>query len=262
MIKIAGLLAVTMLSFLLPAFCSRDTAETSSPLVVYCGAGINKAASEIGSLYEKKTGVPILYNFAGSNTLLSQLQLVNNADIYIPAASYYLDIASQKGLVENRINIARHVPVIAVPKGNPKAVTCLEDLGKEGIRICLGDPKAAAIGKTAVAILEKNKLLEKVSKNIVTQTATVNEAVVFLGLRQVDAAIIWEDNALSAKKKIDMILIPFQQNCLETIPAGITTSCKRKKEAGDFIAFWKSPEAERILIRFGFPLHEAPAPGI
>ncbi len=89
MIYIARFLTVALVFFFCFSSCSRSTASRP-PLVVYCGAGLHKAASQIGELYEKKYAVPIHYNFAGSNTLLSQLQLVKNADIYIPASAYYL----------------------------------------------------------------------------------------------------------------------------------------------------------------------------
>ncbi len=154
--------------------------------------------------------------------------------------------------MEKETKIALHIPVIAVPKGNPKQIHSLKDLGNKGLRFCLGDPKAAAIGKTALDILTKNKLLETVKKNVVTETATVNEIVVFLCLRQVDAAIIWEDNALTAPNKIDIIPIPEPQNCVETISAGVTSWSKEKKEAKRFIRFWRSRAAGKILKQFGF----------
>lgn len=221
-------------------------------MVVYCGAGMSKAASEIGELFEKKYHTAIHYNFAGSNTLLSQIQIVKKGDVYIPAADYYMEIASNKKLVEIPVTIAFHIPVIAVPKGNPKNITSLEDLAGNDIRIGLGDPKAAAIGKTSAEIFKKNNLEPRVYKNVITRTATVNELVVYLGLNQVDAAIIWEDNALAAAGEVDVVPIPRNQNRVETIPAAVLTLSKQKKHARRFIDFLCSPKAKEIFKKYGF----------
>ncbi len=229
--------------------CSDTRKQT---MAVYCGAGLNKAASEIGELFEKEYGTAVHYNFAGSHTLLSQMQMVKRGDVYIPGAAYYMEIAQNKNLVEKPETIAYHIPVIAVPKGNPKQVTSLEDLAGNDLRVGLGDPKAAAIGKTAAEIFKKNKLEQKVYKNVVTRTATVNELVTYLSLNQIDAAVIWEDNAVAAKNKVDIIPIPENKNWVKTIPAAVLTLSKQKKHARRFIDFLRSRKAKEILEKYGF----------
>jgi molybdate transport system substrate-binding protein len=231
--------------------CSPNTPTTRS-LAVYCGAGLNKAATEIGTLFEKEHGVSILYNFAGSYTLLSQLEIVNKGDVFIPGEDYYMEIASAKKLVENPVPIAFHIPVIGVPKGNPKHITSIEDLAKPGIRLGLGDPKAAAIGKTAVDILKKNGLEQQVRKNVVTLTATVNELTVYVALNQVDAVITWEDNALTAAAKMDIVPIPEDRNMIKTIPAAVLAYSAQKQPAQQFIDFLLSPQAKEIFKKHGF----------
>lgn len=247
LLQLVGTVLVPVL--LLLNSCS-DTGKHT--MMVYCGAGLTKAASEIGELFEKEYGTAVHYNFAGSNSLLSQMQIVKKGDVYIPAANYYMEIASNKKLVDKPVTIAFHIPVIAVPKGNPKNIASLEDLAGTNIRIGLGDPNAAAIGKTAVEIFKKNNLEQQVNKNVVTRTATVNELVVYLSLNQLDAAVIWEDNALAAAKKIDFIPIPGNQNRVETIPAAVLTLSKQKKHARRFIDFLRSHKAKEILEKYGF----------
>lgn len=231
--------------------CS-NTSPGNHSLVVYCGAGLNKAATEIGREFEKKYRIPVHFNFAGSNTLLSQMQLVKSGDVYIPGSAYYLEIANSKGLIQSSQTIALHIPVIAVPAGNPKHITALEHLAKDNIRIALGDPKAAAIGKTAEEILKKNGLEKAVEKNITARTATVNELVVFLSLRQVDAAITWEDNVITTAGKVEIIHIPEDRNIIKSIPAGVLTYSKQKLQARQFIDFLLTGESQNIFRKYGF----------
>ena len=49
--------------------------EKPQELLVYCGAGMRKPMDEIGLLFEEKYGISANYNYAGSNTLLSQMEL-------------------------------------------------------------------------------------------------------------------------------------------------------------------------------------------
>lgn len=221
-------------------------------IVVYCGAGLNKVATELAVEFEKKTHISVQYNFGGSNILLSQLQLLSSGDVFIPGEAYYLEIAKNKGLIKSSQVIAFHCPVIAVPVGNPKHITGLEDLGRSDVKIALGDPLAAAIGRTTQELLSKNGLTQAVKKQVVAYTATVNELMVYLTLGQVDAAIVWEDNVWTCAGKIATIPIPSTQNLNKTISAGILTFTKQEKQAAQFIAFLCSPQAEEILRRYGF----------
>ena len=143
-------------------------------LLVYSGAGMRKPMDKIGAAFEKKYGVEVNYNYAGSNTLLSQIELTKQGDVYMPGATMYIDKAKKKGFVDYERLVAYHIPVIAVSEGNPAKITSLTDLTRPGVRVILGDPKAAACGKIAKKILEKNKIYNEVQKNIIANTATVN----------------------------------------------------------------------------------------
>lgn len=52
-------------------------------------------------------------------------------------------------------NVAYHVKVIAMNKGNPKNITSITDLTRDGLKITLGDVDATAIGKVTAKILER-----------------------------------------------------------------------------------------------------------
>lgn len=245
----APLTAMFMVSGLVS--CGDATSAVSS-LTVYCGAGLYRPMSEAGRLFEEKYRVPVRFNFGGSNTLLAQMQLAPSGDVYVPASFYYLDMATEKGLVESTSMLWVHVPVIAVPKGNPKRISSLQDMTKSGLRIGLADPNSAAIGKASVEILNKNNLYDAVTKQVVVRSATVNELMVFISLGQVDAGIVWEDNALFAKDKVQIIPIPDEQNIIKSIAAGVLSASIKKVRAKTFIRFLHSPEVKEIFREYGF----------
>ena len=226
--------------------------ESNKTLMVYSGAGIRKPMDEIGTLFEQKYGVAVKYNYAGSGHLLSQMELTKKGDVYQPGATYYFNIAKEKGFIDYEKFVAYHVPVIAVPKGNPANITCLNDLTKPGIKVALGDPKACAIGKLGNKILEKNGIKDAVEKNIILRAATVNELIVYVSTRQVDAAITWEESVLFAPKEIDIIKIPKEQNIIKIIPIGTLTFSENKDMAKKFVDFVTSDEGKAIYAKHGF----------
>ncbi|MEA2004524.1 MAG: molybdate ABC transporter substrate-binding protein [archaeon] len=230
---------------------THPVTEEPRSLLVYCGAGMRKPMDEIGSLFEEEHGVSVNYNYAGSNTLLSQMELTQKGDIYIPGATYYFDLAREKGLTDYEQLIAYHVPVIAVPKGNPAGITSLDDLAKPGVTVILGDSKAAAIGKLANKILEKNGLYDAVDANVIARCATVNELIVYMSMKQADASIIWRDLVVNSEK-IEIIEIPREQNIIKIIPIGTLTSSGQKDTAKKFVDFVASPAGKAIFEKHGF----------
>lgn len=225
-------------------------ANAGEPLHVYCGAGMQEPMDEIATAFTEKYGVDITYTYAGSNTLLSQIELTEKGDIYMPGATYYFDAAKEKGYVDEEEMVVYHVPIIVTPKGNPAGITCLDDLGKEDIRISLGDPGACAIGKLSNQILEKNGLSESVIPNVVVRTGTVNEVGADVSLEQVDAGIIWED--LYDPVYMEKIAISKEENIIKIVPIGMLSFSKNRNNAQKFIEFVTSDEGKGIFRKHGF----------
>jgi molybdate transport system substrate-binding protein len=228
-----------------------STIENVESLFVYCGAGMRKPMDEIGLLFEEENGISVNYNYAGSNTLLSQMELTQKGDIYMPGATYYFDVAREKGFTDYEQLIAYHVPVIAVPKGNPANITSLDDLAKSGVKVILGDSKAVAIGKLGDTLLKDNGIYEDVEKNVVARGATVNELVVYVSMDQGDASIIWEDLVVN-NEKIESVAINSQKNIIKIIPVGTLSFSNKDDAAKKFVDFVASDKGKTIFKKHGF----------
>ena len=229
--------------------------EKKRNLLVYCGAGMRKPMDKIGSLFEKKYGIEVNYNYAGSNTLLSQMELTKKGDVYMPGATYYITIAKDKGFVDYEQPVAYHIPILAVPEGNPANIVCLDDLTKPGIKVILGDQKASAIGKMADKILKKNRIYDAMQKNIIARSATVNELVVYISMKQADVSIIWKASLLGTENETDIVEIPESQNIIKIIPIGTLTFSKNKDLAKKFVDFVASLEGKSVFRQCGFTVH-------
>ena len=251
LIAIAALVCVSAAAFY---FAS----ETPQALMVYSGAGMLKLMDELGPLFEQKYGVTVKYNYGGSNTLLSQIELTQQGDVYMPGAAMYIEKAKEKGFVDYEQRVAYHIPVIAVPEGNPANITSLNDLTKPGVKVVLGDAKAAACGKVANKILEKNGIFDAVDANVIARTATVNELVVSTCMGTADASIIWNASLVRTEKETDIIEIPKEQNIIKVIPIGTLTFSENKDMATKFVDFVASDEGKEVFEKHGFTTYPNP----
>lgn len=250
---------VAIIAFLFSNIVSVHAAPggDAESIMVYSGAGMRKPMDQIGRAFQKKYGTKVKYNYAGSQALLSQMELTRSGDAYMPGETMYIEIAAKKGLVDYQKLTCYHIPVITVPKGNPANIKGLQDLARPGVRLIFGDPKVAAIGKTAKQILEKNGIYEKVWKNVIATAPTMNEVMIQIALGQADASINWWDT-VKAVKDIELVEIAPEQNSIEVIPTGVATFSKHPETARKFVDFCASPEGLAIFEQHGFTPYPNP----
>lgn len=230
---------------------SSGTTSETKEILVYCGAGMSEPMEAVASEFTTETGIEVNYNFGGSGTLLSQMEITEMGDVYMPGSTADFNTAKSKGFIVNDTEefVAYHVPVIAVPAGNPAGITSLADLGNKGVKVELGDPSACAIGRMSNKIIEKNKLNATIYPNVVSRAATVNEIVLHTALGNVDGSIIWED--LGDDEKLEIIYIPNKENVIKVVPVGVMTFSKNPDEAEEFVKFVGS-KGKVIFEDYGF----------
>ena len=148
-ILLASILAVVVLSLLLR---TDNTAPAGKTLTIYYGAGMQKPVAEIVEAYRAQYDVEIQTTAAGSGELQGTIVLTQQGDLFLAAATDYLEELRQfdqggkvQTFVDEILPVAWQKPVIAVAKGNPKGIRGLEDLLRDDVRLSLADPEAAAI---------------------------------------------------------------------------------------------------------------------
>jgi len=229
--------------------CSGTDKKT---LTLFCGGGIRPPIDEIIELFQKETGVEVEPTYAGSGVLLTQIQLTQKGDLYMPGDEMFILRAEEKDYIDEKRYAAYFVPVIIVQKGNSKGITSLEDMGKHGVRIGVGNPEACAIGEITKSILEKNKLAAQVEENMIHTTVTVIDLANAIKLKTIDAAIVWDATAKLYTDDVEVVPIPQEKNVIARIPIGILSFSKNKKLARKFIDFIASDLGRRIFEKHGY----------
>ena len=260
---IVALIVVAIIAGLLEvAYHNLTSHNETVTLHVLSGAGLMKPMNELVKLFEQRYHVKVIIDYGGSGEIFAKLK-VGQGDVFVPGSYYYAEQAVKDKFVisSTLVNITKHIPVIAVPSGNPANIHSLADLLRPGFKIAIGDPKACAIGKVSYKIFQKNGLWkqfeEKMNHKEVILAPTVNQLLLYLVTGQVKGAIVWEDLTTwsQAKGKVIIIEIPVNENIIKTIPAAATVYSQKHgtyKYAEEFVHFISSSEGIKVWEKWGF----------
>ena len=197
-------LGVLIALLMWPPGALRDEAATR-PLLIYCGAGIRAPVDAAAKEYEREFGTPINFQYGPSQTLVVQAELSRSGDLLLPGDDTFMDLAREKGLIDQSIPLARMKPVLAVAKGNPKRVQSLDDLLKPDVRFAIPAPEAAAAGRLVQKALERSGDWERIKARTTVFKGTVNDVANDIKVGSVDAGFVW-----------DVVVV--QYAALETVP--------------------------------------------
>jgi molybdate transport system substrate-binding protein len=240
-----------MLGLLLSSFIFHNHASAKE-LHLFAGAGLRQPVDQLVQEFEKETGNKILTDFGGSGQLMTKIQTTSKGDLFIPGALFYLEKLEKAGIVQSYSPIAAHTPVIGVNIKQSRKVTSFDDLAKPGVRLAMGDPKAMALGKTAMSICEKSGQKAAILKNVTVYGATVKQLSMYVSQGVVDASIIGRADAFQNRDKIAMVSIPEAYFQSETIAVAILKHAQDSKEAKAFAEYMSSTHAVEVFKAYGF----------
>jgi len=209
--------------------------QAGGELLVLCGAGIRPPMEELKAAFEKENNCTVSVNYAGSGTLLGQLQSGAEADVYVPGDVAYIKAGQGKDLIASAKVLAWFVPVLAVQKGNPKGVKGLADLARTDLEVGLGQPDACAVGGVARDLLKAARLADRVKPDF--EALTVNRLANQVKLKSLDVALIWDATAAQYTDSIDVV--PVEDANFHAVPfaAGITKNAPNADLAARFADF-------------------------
>jgi molybdate transport system substrate-binding protein len=260
---IAGILISLGAVGIVSAVMIINTTSEDADLLVYCGGGMRERMDEIAQKFEEEYGLSVGYTYAGSNTLLSQIELYQQGDVYMPGATYYIEQADSKGFINESKNVAYHIPVIGVSAhySGPE-ITSLENFTNPNLKVVFGDPQAAAIGRLGKKILNKSGISwgdveANINNNDGAFGATVNELVMWLAQGVGDISLVW-NSSLYQIPDTEVVEIPEDDNIIKIIPIGTLKFSNKPMQAEKFIDYVASETGKEIYAKHGFtPYNES-----
>ena len=230
----AGLLIALMV--LLSDQNKTNTASDGETLMMHCAASNRAVMEAIRQEYEKEYDREVQIQYGPSQTLLSSIEVTKSGDLYLPADDSYLDMANDKDLVSEILPIARMQAVVVIAKGNPKNITSIEDLSREGIRLVMANPETAAVGKVVKKLLSDSGHWDAIEEATTSFRATVNEVANDIKVDAADAGIVY-DAVLHTYEELEFVELPELANANSQISVGVISPTKNPQAALHFARY-------------------------
>jgi len=240
-----------------------SSAAHAAQVTVFAAASLTDAFGEIGRAFEKQSGNSVTFQFAGSQTLRTQLENGARADVFASANSAQYDPLLRVGLVGPGSTFAKNRLVVVAPVGGK--VSTLRDLSKPGIKLVLGD-KTVPVGvysRQMLDLLSKSALYgpnfsSAALKNLVSEETNVRQVALKVGLGEADAGVVYvTDVTPDLKGKVKRLYIPTQYNPIASYPIGTVKGSTQPEAAQAFVNFVQGAAGQAILRKWGFLAGEA-----
>lgn len=227
-------------------------------LLVYAGSASKPPTEEAAKVFEEKTGIKVDLVFGGSGSVLSQMKLNKQGDLYFPGSSDFMEQAKKENLVypDTEERIVYLVNAINVQKGNPKGIKDLKDLLKPGIKIAIGNPETVCVGLYATEIVDKSLSPEQKTafqKNLINYTESCDKTATAVSLKTVDAVIGWRVFQYWNPNNIESIPLKADQiQRIGYIPIAISQYTQNRELAQKFIEYLDSQEGKAIFKKYNY----------
>ena len=257
--------AMAALLFLLFASsCSQPDQE--SRLWVFAAASLTDVLEDLATDFEAANhGVEVGFQFAGSSQLATQIRAGAPADVFASANETVMtalldDLTNQNGrddqnaanqLGDPQVFVSNQL-VIAVPAGNPLAISGLADLTSQPLVLAVCD-LAVPCGMLA----DEAAAQAGVQLSPSTYEANVRSVLAKLVLQEVDAGLVYRsDLAAYARQSAGEPTSQPQLEAIAIVPAPTAnypvTANRSNPTAGKFVEFLQSAPAQAKLADYGF----------
>jgi molybdate transport system substrate-binding protein len=190
----------------------------------------------------------VQFNFAGTPTLVTQIEQGAAADVFASADTTNMDKLTADGFTSGNSQVFAHNKLeIVVGAGNPKHITGLADLAKPGV-IYITEAATVPAGKYALQSLASAGV-KVTPKSLETDVKSV---VSKIELGEADAGIVYVTDVKAAGSTVAGVPIPDSVNVIATYPIVAIKGTPNLDVADTFIAYVLSADGQAMLQSFGF----------
>ena len=231
-----------------PAASPTTTPLLSGTLNVFAAASLTGAfAAAKTTLNAANPGLAVNFNFAGSNTLVTQIQQSAPADVFASADTTNMQKLVAAGLVEMPVTFAKNKLEIVVAAGNPKKIAGLASLAKTELTVVLEAKGVPAGDYTRQVLAAKN--ISVTPKSLETD---VKSAVAKVTSGEADATVAYVTDVVAAGSKVAGVTISDDNQPSITYPIAVIKATKNRAAAQAFVDSAVSGDVQKALETAGF----------
>jgi molybdate transport system substrate-binding protein len=225
-------------------------------ITISAAMSLKNLFQEIGSHYEAAhKGETLIFNFASSGKLASQIQAGAPVDIFASASQKYMNDVEQKGAILSgtRTNFAVNSVVLIKPASSRIPIGSFQDILKKEVRkISIGNPESVPAGRYAKEILHFFKVWDGIREKLIF-AENVRQVLDYVSRNEVDAGVVYATDADTQSKAVRIITTaPPESHEPIIYPIAVVKDTKHEQMAKSFIAFVISEQGDEILQKHGF----------
>ncbi|MCW2615685.1 MAG: modA [Frankiales bacterium] len=228
--------------------CAADE-PAGARLVVLAAASLTDVLPPIAEQFERThPGTQVVLSFGGSAGLAQSVAAGAPADVLAVASPAALQVVLDSGdSVGEPVVFARNSLEIAVPTGNPGAVTGLADFARDDLdlAVCAAQVPcgaAAASAFTVARVDPRPDTLEQDVRAVLTKVRT----------GEVDAGLVYATDVRAAGDDVEGVTLPPAQRVPADYPAVALSGGASPDLAADLVAALLGADAQRELAAAGF----------
>jgi molybdate transport system substrate-binding protein len=216
---------------------------------VFAAASLTASFNALGTSFQAANpAVSVKFNYAGSPTLVTQIEQGAPADVFASADTTNMDKLTADGFTAGTSQVFAHNQLeIVVAPANPKGITGLADLAKPGV-IYITEAPTVPAGKYSLQALASAGV--KVTPKSLETSVTAVISKIELG--EADAGIVYTTDVSVAGSKVAGVEIPAANNVIATYPIAAVKGTTNSVVANAFIAYVLSASGQSTLKSFGF----------
>ncbi len=263
LLAVASLAVMGCAPVVAPAQPESAANSGTSTLTVFAAASLIDAFKEIGAEFAlAHPGTEVIFNFAGSNQLATQIGEGAPADVFASANGTQMNVAIATGriLSGTQQTFVRNRLVVVTPADNPAGLASMQDLATPGAKIVFA-AKEVPVGGYSLDFLDKAEadgslgagFKDAVIGNVVSYEENVRVVLTKVTLGEADAGIVYtSDAAASGEGKVGQIEIPDIFNTIATYPIAPLNDSPNLDLAQQFVTLVLAPAGQQILEKYGF----------
>jgi len=215
---------------------------------------LKDALDTLGPLYEREyPGSRVTFNYAGSGTLVHQIEQGAPVDVFFSAAEKQMNQLESERLIlpDTRTDIVENALVMISPSSEP-SLHDLSGLTSPRIHsIALGKPSTVPAGEYAKETLDHLGLFGAIEKKIV-YAKDVRAVLAYVETGNADAGFVYRTDALTSSKVRIAATAPSGAHDPIVYPAAVLKGSRDPGAARSFLAFLKGREARAVFEKYGF----------
>lgn len=229
-------------------------------VTVLAAASLTGAFQELADSFEHAhPGVRVRLDFAGTPSLVLQIEQGGAADVFASADTHWMDVVRDSGWVASPVVFAHNNLVLIAPVANPAHIGSMRDLARHGVKLVVAD-SAVPVGHYARTAFDRLGATPgipigyaaNVRRNIVSNEDNVKGVVAKVELGEADAGIVYRTDAAAAAAHLRVLPLPAVADVVADYPIAVLRHSREPELARAFIALLLSPTGTAILQRAGF----------